>query len=207
MSMWRGCLLSLQVTRQQMPPLHDTSRVQSVCDRYIWCDIKSFPPDKGLQSQDTSSFLGVAERLIDGREGSPAFCLIIVRATAGNIRLHSPLSVFLSAQGPGNVIWGVWLYAFLFCVCVTHQEPSGQMTKTADVANNRLHSVDTVRAFSCWRITLNSLVNSSKPWTTKPTSLVLNHNIICKLRLHIIKKTKVFWLLWKDSFHEALKMM
>lgn len=84
-----------------MPPLHDTSQVQSVCDHYIRCDIKSFPPDKGLQSQDTSSFLGVAVRVIDGRDGSPVFCLIIVRATPGNIRLHSPLSVFCQRRGPG----------------------------------------------------------------------------------------------------------
>lgn len=98
---------------------HDTSQVQSVCDRYIWCDIKSFPPDKGLQSPG-HEFLSWCCSVCDWWPWR--FACILSNYSESNcwkypprsLPLHSPLSVFffffLSAQGPRNVIWGVWLF-------------------------------------------------------------------------------------------------
>ncbi len=139
------------------PPSWHVPGSERVWSLYL---VRHIPPDKGLQSPG-HEFLSWCCSACDWWPWR--FACILSNYSESNCWKYPPAFsafCFLSAQGPGNVIWGVWLYAFLFCACLTHQEPSGQMTKTADVANNRLHSVDTVRAFSCWRITLNSLVNS-----------------------------------------------
>lgn len=170
-------------------PFHDTSQVQSVCDHYIWCNIKSFPPDKGLQSPG-HEFLSWCCSACDWWPWR--FACILSNYSESNcwkypphlLPLHSPLSVFFVSAGAQEYDLGC--LAFCVRVRVTHQEPSGQMAKTADVANRLLQSADIMwapasfrKSFSHWRIKQNSLVNSSKPGT-KPTSLVTNHNILCK---------------------------
>lgn len=130
------CLLSRQVTRQQMRPSMTRPRLRACVNAIFGATYKAFLQIKACSHRDTSSFLGVAVRVIDGHEASPVFCLIIVRATAGNIcPARSPCTVHIlrflfffwlghSAQGPRNVIRGVWLF---FCMCVCSCDTPGTL--------------------------------------------------------------------------------